>query len=254
MADHEMDDGIEIPVSLIAPITAKTADHSNLETESDSTETSSADTGRSLADESITENDDNDDNAYGSEHSNDDEDGFGGSYEEDSDQLSNRTLSADILRLKREHSQQGYIDGITAAKPSSVQPAFDEGYPMGSAFGIVVGKILGLFQGLKSYPSENISLDKLVDLERRARADLLNIQDIFGESFWKVDESTGDIQPSWTVPADEYEGSSDRSVLKSLPQEYIMAYHPVVKRWSNVVESLLQDISKQKATTPAPPF
>lgn len=58
--------------------------------------------------------------------------------DEDIEELDNST--ADIKRM---HSKQGYLDGITNAKESSLQDGFDNLFPKGAELGIIVGNILG---------------------------------------------------------------------------------------------------------------
>lgn len=58
--------------------------------------------------------------------------------DDDIEELDNST--ADIKRM---HTKQGYLDGITNAKESSLQDGFDELFPKGAELGIIVGNILG---------------------------------------------------------------------------------------------------------------
>ncbi|CUM45100.1 Uncharacterized protein YAE1 [Debaryomyces fabryi] len=58
--------------------------------------------------------------------------------DDDIEELDNTT--ADIKRM---HSKQGYLDGITNAKESSLQDGFDDLFPKGAELGIIVGNILG---------------------------------------------------------------------------------------------------------------
>ncbi|CUM47332.1 unnamed protein product [Debaryomyces tyrocola] len=58
--------------------------------------------------------------------------------DDDIEELDNST--ADIKRM---HSKQGYLDGITNAKESSLQDGFDDLFPKGAELGIIVGNILG---------------------------------------------------------------------------------------------------------------
>lgn len=44
--------------------------------------------------------------------------------------------------IKRIHTKQGYLDGLSHAKESSLQSGFDEAYPSGADIGIQVGFIL----------------------------------------------------------------------------------------------------------------
>ncbi|KAK6458467.1 uncharacterized protein RJT20DRAFT_32018 [Scheffersomyces xylosifermentans] len=45
--------------------------------------------------------------------------------------------------IQRSHEKQGYLDGLSHAKESSLQAGFDTAFPSGAQLGIAVGKILG---------------------------------------------------------------------------------------------------------------
>ncbi|CAK7897499.1 protein Yae1p [[Candida] anglica] len=47
-----------------------------------------------------------------------------------------------VAAIQRAHTKQGYLDGLSQAKESSLQQGFDEGYPVGGAMGVRVGAIL----------------------------------------------------------------------------------------------------------------
>ncbi|KAK9239911.1 hypothetical protein V1525DRAFT_397117 [Lipomyces kononenkoae] len=145
---------------------------------------------------------------------------------------SSTLVSPDLQRLQRDHSQQGYLDGITMGKPESVQQGFDSGYPFGAELGLQVGRVLGMLQGLRSLAAGIKQRESSVDdLERRARSELLDIQNLFNSQYWRVDETTGDIFPRWVSDV-EYK-TADSSV--------VVAKHPVVHRWTDTVESLMKE-------------
>lgn len=50
--------------------------------------------------------------------------------------------------VERTHTKQGYLDGLSNAKESSLQQGFDEGFPKGAGLGIKIGHILST---IKSY-------------------------------------------------------------------------------------------------------
>lgn len=54
--------------------------------------------------------------------------------------------SPDIAKLRKLHHKQGYLEGITKAKESTLQHGFDTGYPQGAALGIEIGEIVGSLQ------------------------------------------------------------------------------------------------------------
>lgn len=47
-----------------------------------------------------------------------------------------------IAGIKRVHENQGYVDGITEIKESTLQKAFDDLFPEGASLGMEVGYIL----------------------------------------------------------------------------------------------------------------
>lgn len=55
---------------------------------------------------------------------------------------------SDLPSLRRQHVTAGYRDGIATSKSEHVQRGFDAGYPVGAQFGLRVGTILGIFEGL----------------------------------------------------------------------------------------------------------
>ncbi|KAK9465832.1 hypothetical protein V1512DRAFT_264838 [Lipomyces arxii] len=135
----------------------------------------------------------------------------------------------DIRRLRRDHSQQGYVDGITQGKPASVQPAFDNGYPLGAEFGLQIGRLLGLLQGIRGKVCGMEELQREAEsLEERVRDELLDVQIVFGGEYWKVDEHTGDILPRWTELSNTDETSRTELVRT----------HPLIQQWQKAIQSL----------------
>lgn len=82
------------------------------------------------------------------------------------------TANADI---KRSHEKQGYLDGLSNAKESSLQGGFDEAFPQGAQVGIAVGKILAIV---------NSSGDD--DLFKQAKKEL-NITKILDRKYFDAD-------------------------------------------------------------------
>lgn len=80
--------------------------------------------------------------------------------------------SADIAKLRRIHNKQGYLDGISRAKESTLQSGFDSGYPEGAQLAIEVGKILGGLQLLASLPAQDPRSEAARQLLSRAKVEL----------------------------------------------------------------------------------
>ncbi|KAK9480809.1 hypothetical protein V1514DRAFT_324519 [Lipomyces japonicus] len=149
-------------------------------------------------------------------------------------------FSPDIERLRRDHTRQGYLDGITRGKPESVQKAFDDGYPLGAALGIQVGKIIGTLQGLKGLPLKSDKLkSKINEIERVIRSELLDVQLIFGDKYWAVDSESGDVVPLWL--SRNISSSVDPGSL-----EIDASNHPLLRKWLSSVDLLTTEAKEQQ--------
>ncbi|PRT55036.1 Uncharacterized protein YAE1 [Wickerhamiella sorbophila] len=80
-----------------------------------------------------------------------------------------------LAKIKRDHTNAGYLDGITRSKEQSLQGGFDEGYPEGAAMGLEVGRIIGYFQG-----------QGLRDIEKKA-FDELSEASLFNSQYYNAD-------------------------------------------------------------------
>ncbi|KAK9463122.1 uncharacterized protein V1516DRAFT_672013 [Lipomyces oligophaga] len=147
------------------------------------------------------------------------------------------TISPDIARLQREHSNQGYIDGVTSGKSRSVQKGFDSGYPLGAELGLLVGQILGILQGLLTNPlhlqsSNNVSTplsnSTISALDLSARNELLDLHSLFGDLYWNLDPTSGMISPNWLT------GQSS-----GLSNSEIASLHPVIHKWLEITSNLI---------------
>ncbi|KAL3420258.1 ABC1 domain containing protein [Phlyctema vagabunda] len=135
---------------------------------------------------------------------------------------------SDIPRLKEKHQTEGYRDGVTAGKATSVQAGFDEGYGLGAVLGLKIGALLGLLEGLAAAVSKVEGLiaerARLQNLLLKARADLTT-ERVFGRQWWGEDGI-------WTFPV-EGEGVEGSDVL--FPD--VVRAHPLVKKWQELVDA-----------------
>ncbi|KAK9379018.1 uncharacterized protein V2V93DRAFT_374777 [Kockiozyma suomiensis] len=158
------------------------------------------------------------------------------------------TISPDIQRLHRDHSQQGYLDGVTKGKPTSVQQGFDAGYPLGAELGLCVGKIVGCIQGLRGLLARATMRDTLVlenllrDAERTMRYELLDLPVLFGERYWVVDKESGEVLPRWIETSIEiFEESMYLGIARKAVNEdpaYVAQRHPLIVVWEMRVQEL----------------
>lgn len=128
---------------------------------------------------------------------------------------------SDIPRLRSTHSTAGYRAGISTSKERSLQPGFDEGYSLGAVFGLRVGYILGVLQGLCSALSPGSEGGKgLRQLAKEAREDLA-IETVFGREWWAEDGI-------WRY---EVQGKEDEVTFRE-----VVDAHPLVRRWVEKVD------------------
>ncbi|KAK9450366.1 uncharacterized protein V1518DRAFT_413680 [Limtongia smithiae] len=163
-------------------------------------------------------------------------------------------VSRDVRRLHRDHSQRGYLNGVTAGKPASVQKGFDAGYELGAHIGLTLGRVLGRLQGLRGLASAAETVDReiikdLRALETAARDEILDdgsLHTLFGvasstsssltptmattSAFWRQDPISGDIIPEW-VTADMYAAATDYAT--------IAACHPLVLKWTARIDEVV---------------
>ncbi|RDW77715.1 hypothetical protein BP6252_05768 [Coleophoma cylindrospora] len=142
---------------------------------------------------------------------------------------SNDREISDIPRLKEKHQTEGYRDGVTAGKATSVQAGFDEGYSLGAVLGLRVGAVLGLLEGIFAATSkaEGLSEEKtrtktLLD-EARVQ---LKMENVFGGEYWGDDGI-------WKF---EVPGEEEKEVV--FPD--VVSAHPLVKKWEVVVADEVQ--------------
>ena len=76
-------------------------------------------------------------------------------WDEDAEEPSN------TRKVEREHSNAGYLAGVTKAKEQNHQPGFDEGYSEGAEIGLRAGRIIGTFQALGLKDMELMALKEL---------------------------------------------------------------------------------------------
>lgn len=66
--------------------------------------------------------------------------------DDDAGETNDIIANKDIIRS---HYKQGYVDGVSSAKETSLQQGFDDSYPQGAKLGIEVGQILAHLKKLK---------------------------------------------------------------------------------------------------------
>lgn len=91
-----------------------------------------------------------------------------------------REAPSEVTRVQRDHSQAGYLAGVTKAKDESLQEGFNSGYPIGGELGLSIGRVLGFLQG-----------KGLSELESQARKELSSVH-VFDRKYW-----TSDAEPSF---------------------------------------------------------
>lgn len=104
--------------------------------------------------------------------------------------------------VKREHTNAGFVAGMTVAKNETLQTSFDEGFTEGAQLGLETGQIIGFFQGLGLY-----------DLEKAAENEL-SPSNLFATEFYDGEMrpkfgSTHPLIAKWTLRSDAFKTSDD---------------------------------------------
>jgi len=151
---------------------------------------------------------------------------------------------SDLPRLRSTHTTAGYRNGISASKTRSVQPGFDEGYPLGAAIGLRVGELLGVLEGLSALLRSHSSARSHSFLEeedrdgersrvegslRDARKEL-RLESVFGREWWGENGL-------WTF---EVIGHGDGEGEEEATFSEVADAHPLLKRWGEVVEKEME--------------
>ena len=150
---------------------------------------------------------------------------------------------SDLPRLRSTHITAGYRTGISVSKTPSLQPGFDEGYSLGAVFGLRIGGLIGMLEGLyacacsgctdgggggrddekvKQKEKERERVGKLV---RKAREEL-SVERVFGREWW---DGSGD--GGWRYEVGGAKGEREVEVTRM----EVVEGHPVVRGWEGVV-------------------
>lgn len=113
-----------------------------------------------------------------------------------------RETPNEITRVQRDHSQAGYLAGVTKAKDESLQEGFNAGYPSGGHLGLSIGWILGYLQG-----------KGLAEEEKLARKELSSTR-IFDRQYWTTDaaptyEGTHPLVKQWEDKIEQLKGKTE---------------------------------------------
>lgn len=155
---------------------------------------------------------------------------------------------SDIPRLRATHSTAGYRAGISASKTEFLQPGFDEGYSLGATFGIRVGYLLGVLEGLcasldqataairhmgKSEQDTKAGKEQRMveELLMKARKGLV-LEKIFSKEFWGEDGI-------WRY---QVKGKEDDVTFRE-----VVDSHPTIQAWSRIVEEEIREKGIRKS-------
>ncbi|KAM0803390.1 hypothetical protein BDR22DRAFT_785043, partial [Usnea florida] len=123
---------------------------------------------------------------------------------------------SDIPRLRSTHSTAGYRDGISVSKELNLQPGFDEGYSLGAVFGLRVGYIFGVLEGLCSVHSRGSKKrSEILQLLKEA-TEHLAMGKIFERQWWGEDGI-------WRY---EVHGKDEEVTFRE-----VVDAHPLVRKW-----------------------
>lgn len=102
----------------------------------------------------------------------------------DDDDVWSDSEPGQMTGVQREHTNAGFIAGVTVAKNQALQPSFDQAFTEGARLALKAGEIIGFFQGLGLYDLEhaagnelsstNIFNDSFYDSEMRPKFDSIH--------------------------------------------------------------------------------
>ena len=153
---------------------------------------------------------------------------------------STTTEPSDIPRLRSTHSTAGYRAGISASKTTSLQPGFDEGYTLGARFGLRVGYLLGVLEALYVLLQNDLhrGKDRVGALLTRSRKELV-LENLFDKDWWGEDGAWKYILFS--------EDGKELDEQGDVTLEQVVKCHPLVIRWSKIVDKEMQNACIEKA-------
>ncbi|KAI1320438.1 hypothetical protein F5Y16DRAFT_389917 [Xylariaceae sp. FL0255] len=126
----------------------------------------------------------------------------------------NHDISLDSRRLQSQHTTTGYREGITAGKAVSIQPGFDQGYPLGASLGLRAGQLLGHLESIATALAGTSHHDHIDRLVSEAAAEL-SPERLFTPEYWAPDGTC-------TYPIVQGAG--------------LAGSHPFIRKWSQVVD------------------
>lgn len=160
---------------------------------------------------------------------------------------------SEVEGLRRQHTTEGYRDGVTVGKEESVQKGFDEGYNIGALFGLRIGWLAGALNGLLRVAelSEDDKEAGGVEVEgnhvssvtervkhlQRAFTEETALEKLFSQDYF-------DDKAVWSYPVEtENAGHSQQDEEDTYTFDDVVASHPFIKKWTETVISLAKDLS-----------
>jgi hypothetical protein len=132
---------------------------------------------------------------------------------------------SDMHRLRSEHTNAGYREGVTVAKAKSVQAGFDEGFSLGATIGREAGQLLGTLEGITEAVSTTDDAASVNALLADARAELSKAK-LFSPDHWAPDGNWKfDVQPK----------DGEDVVFSD-----VAAAHPLIRKWTETVDAQIK--------------
>lgn len=88
------------------------------------------------------------------------------------DENDNSAQTSSTAALHRNHTKQGYLDGLAHAQESSLQDGFDESFPKGAELGRLVGNVLATLCAKEGDKDGSKGLESSGSLFAQAKAEL----------------------------------------------------------------------------------
>lgn len=153
--------------------------------------------------------------------------GSGPASPADPNAASSAAHPSDMHRLETEHATAGYREGVAAAKETSVQAGFDEGFGLGATIGLCAGQLLGTVEAVAEAVkgSADDAAAAAVKLLEEARAEL-STDKIFSAEYWAPDGN-------WRYDVEPKDGGE---VLFA----DVASAHPLIRKWTALVDEQIR--------------
>ncbi len=157
-----------------------------------------------------------------------------------------------LASLRHKHYNEGYVDGITYVKETSMQKGFDDGFPHGASLALKFGEIIGKLQGIIKFLEEH---PELVDTTRQKQNQGQRERTTYGSE----SESEVALDQSNNIDEIDIHHTDIKKLLDNAVKQFnivnVLSYqyydkgpvlrtneHPLLTKWGQIVKKLINQL------------